>query len=128
MYLTDNTVNIKEDKQLELLLENYLWQFDEILDRLQLLLDEMQMNERSVGFLINKQRNDIIRMNLKLSVLTCGFAGGALCSGIFGMNLLSQIEAHPYAFWISAATFGYLIPLTIWRHFKVVLKSKNIQI
>ena len=122
MYLTDKkSVN---NKQLELLLENYLWQFDEILDRLQLLLDELTMFERSIGFLINKQRNEIIRMNLKLSVLTCSFSCGALCAGIFGMNLLSTFEAHPYAFWMGATSFGILVPLTVWRHFKAHLQIK----
>eukprot|EP01083_Nonionella_stella_P057982 151982_1 len=127
MYLNeDNKGNIKEDKQLELLLENYLWQFDEILDRLQLFLDEISMYERSIGYLINKQRNDIIRMNLKLSVLTCGFAGAALPAAVFGMNLLSHLEAHPYAFWCGAAGFGCFIPFIVWRHFKIDLESKNI--
>merc|ERR1712176_944747 len=56
MYLTNKAVDIKEDKSLELLLENYLWQFDEVLDRLTLLLEEVSMHERSIGFLINKQR------------------------------------------------------------------------
>ena len=126
MYLTNKKMS--DNKQLELLLENYLWQFDEILDRLQLLLDEITMFERSRGFLINKQRNEIIRMNLKLSVLTCCFSCGALCTGIFGMNLLSTLETHPYAFWIGAAGFGAMVPMTVWRHFKIHLKHKNITI
>merc|ERR1712228_181017 len=123
MYLTNkNNVDIKEDKQLELLLENYMWQFDEVLDRLQLLLDELSMHERGVGFLINKQRNDIIRMNLKLSVLTCGFGCGALGAGIFGMNLASALETHPFAFYGGAIGFGCFIPFMIWRHFKIDLQ------
>ena len=86
------------------------------------------VDERSIGFLINKQRNEIIRMNLKLSVLTCGFAGGALCASLFGMNLLSSIENHPYIFWPSAFVFGAMIPFTVWRHFKIDLNTKNITI
>merc|ERR1712083_89968 len=130
MYLTayDENVNFVEDKQLELLLENYLWQFDEILDRLQLLLDELSMHERSIGFRVNQQRNEIIRMNLRLSVLTSGFAGGALGAGIFGMNLQSFLETNPHMFWPVATVAGCAVPMAIWRYFKKDLEKKRIDI
>ena len=92
------------------------------------MLDEVTMHERSIGFQVNQQRNEIIRMNLKLSVLTYGFAGGALYASIFGMNLQSYLEMHPHAFWPVAVSVGVAFPLMVWRHFKAFLKTKHINI
>ncbi len=48
----------------------------------------------------NETRNRIIRMNLFMEMCMLGVTFGACVGSIFGMNLNSGIEEHPYAFFL----------------------------
>ena len=48
----------------------------------------------------NETRNRIIRMNLFMEMCMLGVTFGACVGSIFGMNLNSGIEDHPYAFFL----------------------------
>jgi len=73
-----------EIDEMELLLENYLWQFEEVLHGFELLLEETQMHERSMEFILDQTRNEIMKVHLRLGVLTCGFSYCAIGASIFG--------------------------------------------
>jgi hypothetical protein len=36
-----------------------------------------------------------MHLNVTVSIMSLVFSSGSLCAGIFGMNLLSGLEAHP---------------------------------
>ncbi|ETO25990.1 putative magnesium transporter, CorA-like protein [Reticulomyxa filosa] len=112
--------------QIELIMENYLWQFEEIQHRMRLLLDEVETHEKTSNYALNRNRNEIMRVTAKLTVLTMGFSYCALVTSMFGMNLDSHLEHNPYAFWTIASAMGALVPIAIYKWFKYRLKKKNI--
>ncbi|ETO09610.1 magnesium homeostasis factor-like protein [Reticulomyxa filosa] len=114
--------------QLELIMENYLWQFEEIQHQMRLLLDEIEMHERTNNYVLNRNRNEIMRVNVQLTVLTMGISYCALLTSMFGMNLLSHFEDNPYIFWVIATSTGIIAPIAIYDWFKYRLKQKQILI
>ena len=118
--------NIFDHSKLEYLLENYLWQFEEINSSIHVILNEIMLYENNLKYNINKQRNDILKMNLKLSCLTCSISFGALFCGAYGMNLINYMESNNYAFYCIAPIFCIGFPMIMYSRFKKYLMNQNI--
>ena len=60
---------------------------------------------------LDSARNQLLQMDVVLSVVTMAAGLGAVVTGIFGMNLRSGWEATPDAFVVTSAVVGGAIAL-----------------
>ncbi|KAG1741539.1 cora-domain-containing protein [Suillus paluster] len=102
MYLTDkkNGVarNMHEHEELEVLLEFFSKQVEEIANEAENIEANVQSTQEIVELILDSNRNALLALDLKVSIGTMGIGTGALIAGLFGMNLKSHMEEMPYAF------------------------------
>jgi Mg2+ and Co2+ transporter CorA len=98
----------------ELLLEDYLQQFEEILLAIRSKQEQVKNAESSLELTLDLTRNKILRFELLLSITSLAVSLGALVTGLFGMNLLSNLEIHPSMFWIVSAGIG-VVMVGVWK-------------
>lgn len=116
---------IAAHEEIELLLESYLKQAEELASRAELLAADIQATEDIVNIALVSQRNELLLLELKLGIGTFAVAMGGLFASILGMNLTNSFEASQQAFWfvfsgisaISTASF-----LLAWRRMKMLIR------
>ncbi|KAF7291962.1 Magnesium transporter [Mycena indigotica] len=103
MYLTDkhNEVirELEDHEDLEVLLESFSKQVEEIVNEAENIATNVQSTQEIVELILDSNRNALLSLDLKVSILTMGIGSGALLTGLFGMNLTSHLEAHEWAFY-----------------------------
>ncbi|QSL66588.1 hypothetical protein MERGE_000970 [Pneumocystis wakefieldiae] len=102
MYLTEKhqgkTRPHDQHDEIELLLESYLKQTDEIVQSVNNLVSNIKNTEEIVNIILDTNRNTLMQMELKISILTLATSSGAIITGLLGMNLKNFMEHWPYAF------------------------------
>jgi len=82
----------------ELLLEEYGRQLNNILFEINYMLQRLQSKQDFVTLALSSYRNRMIRMNLYMSITGLSLGIGTASAGFFGMNLVNGLENHPMAF------------------------------
>ena len=108
MYLTSNHSighrrSPSDHDEAEMLLENYLRESDELLNRLSRVEDNLESTEDIMNIALDSRRNAILFMEVRLAMGTFAVANGAFLCSLFGMNLQSGWETDPHAFWLTSA-------------------------
>ncbi|KAG8846684.1 magnesium ion transporter [Tulasnella sp. 330] len=102
MYLSDKKAgvprSISSHDELEELLESFSKQVEEIVNETDTTISNVQSTQEIVELILDSNRNALLALDLKISIATMGIGFGALIAGFFGMNLLSHMEEHSYAF------------------------------
>lgn len=102
MYLSDKKAGtpraISNHEELEVLLESYSKQVEEIVNESETTITNVQSTQEIVELILDSNRNALLALDLKISIATMGIGFGALVASFFGMNLTSHMEDHPYAF------------------------------
>jgi magnesium transporter len=98
-----DSVPFLDTMNLELLFENYLNEIEWIASEVEDVIDEITNTEENVVLQLNILTNRILRFELFLSMSTFVVTCGALTTGLFGMNLVSHLEADPRVFYIVTA-------------------------
>ncbi|KAJ3373785.1 magnesium ion transporter [Allomyces arbusculus] len=91
------TVEVDYD-DLELLLETYLSNMEEVLDSTATLLQTVTSTERFITLSLDSQRNALLILEIKFAMFGVACTSGALLASLFGMNLNSGLEENPTAF------------------------------
>ncbi|MES1906895.1 MAG: hypothetical protein MHM6MM_000122 [Cercozoa sp. M6MM] len=130
MYLTHyrehgHARDISDHDELELLLEHFVSELEEVHEDLENMRDSVYNVEKAVRLQLDRQRNEILKFDLRLQVIGTAAAVSAFGAGVFGMNLLSGLEEHPHMFWSASAALGSLIPLSMWSA-RLVCRYRNI--
>ncbi|KAK1223976.1 magnesium ion transporter [Marasmius sp. AFHP31] len=91
MYLSDKKDAIQRDlhdhKDLEVLLETFSKQVEEIVNEVANLESNVQSTQEIVELIIDSNRNALLALDLQVSIATFGVGTGALLAGVFGMNV-----------------------------------------
>eukprot|EP00916_Digyalum_oweni_P016975 GHVL01027841.1.p1 GENE.GHVL01027841.1~~GHVL01027841.1.p1 ORF type:complete len:394 (+),score=49.55 GHVL01027841.1:1260-2441(+) len=103
MYLTDFQMGNKREEsdhaEVEVMFE--IWY--QMLEEMQLDIESMRASilhrEELSRLQLDSRRNDIMQLELRVSVLTCCLTASALLAGLFGMNLQIGFESSIVAFW-----------------------------
>ncbi|KAI8971264.1 hypothetical protein BD414DRAFT_525401 [Trametes punicea] len=107
MYLTDKRNGIPRNhddhEELEVLLESFSKQVEEIVNEAENIESNVQSTQEIVELILDSNRNALLALDLKISILTMGIGIGTLVAGVFGMNLRSHFEEHDYAFYVMGA-------------------------
>ena len=69
-------------------------------------------------------RNRMLQLDIQLSMATVALSIGGLVAAAFGMNLLTSLEMHPYAF--ETVALLLLLPLAAFRAMRRYARKKNI--
>jgi magnesium transporter len=106
MYLTEkhnspnHSRNVVDHDEAEMLLEAYMQFVDDLVNRADLLSDEIEDTEDLVMIHLDTLRNRLLSVELAMSVVSMTFAFGGLVGGVFGMNLhISLYESTASKFW-----------------------------
>lgn len=110
MYLSRKQKKIqnKNHEEVELLLETYLTNIEELVDAAATLELSVKSAERFITLTLDSQRNELLILELKFAMLGVSCCTGALLASLFGMNLVSGLESSKYAFQ-AAATFSLFL-------------------
>lgn len=91
-------VSPERHEDVELLLEEYARQLNNIMVEINYLLQRLQSKQEFASLALAGYRNRLIRMNLYLALAGLSLGVGTTVAGFFGMNLISGLEESPYAF------------------------------
>ncbi|EJD54666.1 cora-domain-containing protein [Auricularia subglabra TFB-10046 SS5] len=107
MYLTDKIVrrdhNMQDHEELEVLLESFSKQVEEIVTESDSAMSNVTSTQEIVDLILDSNRNALLTLDLKVSIMTMGIGSSTLIAGLFGMNLQSHLETDPYAFYAMSA-------------------------
>ncbi|KAG2181458.1 hypothetical protein INT44_008271 [Umbelopsis vinacea] len=117
MYLTAKKAGSPRDpsdhEEIELLLEAYLKQTEEVENKAATLISHMKSTEEIVQIMLDTNRNALLLFELKLTVATMSVGTGALIASMLGMNLRNYMENDPFAFGIVSAATLCTVGLTL---------------
>ena len=90
---------IDQHTEVELMLENYATEHDDLSDRISALQDQVNTCRSIEQLKLTNERNRIMRIELLLGFGTASLALCAAVAGFFGMNLHSGVDEVPGLFW-----------------------------
>jgi magnesium transporter len=115
-----------QHQELEVMLESYLMQVEEIENEVNKINKNVSATENMISIHLDSVRNQLMKADLALQIMTVCITSGTLMAGFFGMNLLSHAESHPYAFYavggliVSGTILGVLAGFRIARRRKLL--------
>lgn len=122
MYLTemqknpDVVRNPMDHDEAEMLLESYLQVVDDLTSKAELLNRAIDDTENLIEIHLDTMQNQLLLVNLLISVISTIFAFGTMIAGIFGMNLalpdaMSTLPSSQYYFYAVATILAIAMPL-----------------
>lgn len=91
MYLTSTSLGrpraMHDHVKLELLLESFTQQVEEIVSEIDNTVANMQSTQEIAELMLDSGRNALMTLDIKISIATLGMGTGALLAGVFGMNV-----------------------------------------
>ncbi|KAH9000946.1 Mg2+ transporter protein cora-like protein [Lactarius hatsudake] len=135
MYLTDRKNDIprqlSDHEELELLLETFSKQVEEIVNEAENIHGNVQSTQEIVELILDSNRNALLALDLKVSIGTMGIGTGALIAGLFGMNasfrlLTSRMEELPYAFAGMSVASALIALLVAWTGLRRLAKIQKV--
>ncbi|KAI4871289.1 hypothetical protein NFI96_019811 [Prochilodus magdalenae] len=109
-----SSLGIDHAHEMELLLENYFMQADELGNKTRELKGLIDDSESVIFINLDSHRNVMMRLNLQLTMGTFSLSLFGLMGVAFGMNLESSFEEDPRVFWLVTG-FMFLGSGLIWR-------------
>ncbi|KAJ4497723.1 hypothetical protein C8R41DRAFT_820834 [Lentinula lateritia] len=130
MYLTDKRNGVAHDpldhEELELLLESFSKQVEEIVNEVENLEANVQSTQEIVELILDSNRNALLALDLQVSIATFGVGTGALITGLLGMNLTNHFESHPYAFLAMTGVAGFVSFMVAFLGFRKLVKMRKV--
>lgn len=97
-----------QHEEVEMMFETYLKQIDSMRNEVVSTIQTVRVTENITQIRLDAMRNRILRLEVYLNLGMLSLSSGAFCSGLFGMNLTSHMEDHPYAFYlVSSSLLGF---------------------
>ncbi|KAJ7474531.1 magnesium transporter [Mycena galericulata] len=130
MYLTDKKNDfvreVDDHEDLEVLLESFSKQVEEIVNEAENIETNVQSTQEIVELILDSNRNSLLALDLKVSIMTMGIGSGAMVAGLFGMNLASHFESHPWAFY-GMTGFATVLAWTVaWSGLRRLAKIRKV--
>ena len=118
MYLTEKKSGVdrpdEQHDEVELLLESYLKQTDEIVQTTENLVSNIRNTEEIVNIILDAHRNSLMLFEIRVTVATAAIGSGTLLAGLYGMNVPNSLETHSWAFAVLSGA-AFLITLSVAR-------------
>ncbi|XP_076844549.1 magnesium transporter MRS2 homolog, mitochondrial isoform X2 [Brachyhypopomus gauderio] len=110
----ESSLDIDHAYEMELLLENYFMQADELGNKAREMKGLIDDSESVIFINLDSHRNVMMRLNLQLTMGTFSLSLFGMMGVAFGMNLESSFEEDPRVFWLVTG-FMFLGSGLIWR-------------
>uniref|UniRef100_A0A7N8X0A8 Magnesium transporter n=1 Tax=Mastacembelus armatus TaxID=205130 RepID=A0A7N8X0A8_9TELE len=110
----ESSLGIDHAEEMELLLENYYMQAEELGNKSRELKGLIDDSESVIFINLDSHRNVMMRLNLQLTMGSFSLTLFGLIGVAFGMNLTSSFEEDPRIFWLVTG-FMFLGSGLIWR-------------
>ncbi|KAM9488153.1 magnesium transporter MRS2 homolog, mitochondrial [Clarias gariepinus] len=110
----ESSLGLDHVHEMELLLENYFMQAEELGNKTRELKGLIDDSESVIFINLDSHRNVMMRLNLQLTMGTFSLSLFGLMGVAFGMNLMSSFEEDPRAFWLVTGIM-FLGSGLIWR-------------
>ncbi|KAK5606771.1 magnesium ion transporter [Crenichthys baileyi] len=110
----ESSFGIDHCEEMELLLENYYMQAEELGNKARELKGLIDDSESVIFINLDSHRNVMMRLNLQLTMGSFSLTLFGLIGVAFGMNLTTAFEDDPRAFWLVTG-FMFLGSGLIWR-------------
>ncbi|XP_034729304.1 magnesium transporter MRS2 homolog, mitochondrial isoform X2 [Etheostoma cragini] len=110
----ESSLGIDHAEEMELLLENYMMQAEELGNKTRELKGLIDDSESVIFINLDSHRNVMMRLNLQLAMGSFSLSLFGLIGVAFGMNLASSFEEDPRVFWLVTG-FMFLGSGLIWR-------------
>ncbi|XP_060906930.1 magnesium transporter MRS2 homolog, mitochondrial isoform X1 [Labrus mixtus] len=110
----ESSLGIDHAEEMELLLENYYMQAEELGNKARELKGLIDDSESVIFINLDSHRNVMMRLNLQLTMGSFSLTLFGLIGVAFGMNLTSCFEEDPRVFWLVTG-FMFLGSGLIWR-------------
>ena len=107
--------------EIESILENALEQIEDVANRIDELDASIDDTQEIITLKMSSRRNEIIRIDLILSVTTAIFALLAVVVGLFGMNIKNNLEPSFPAFLIvlfGMGAFAFISGVGVWWYLR----------
>lgn len=135
MYLTEKYFSHRyggrssvDHNEVETMLEAYLQVIDEHVNQSTLLNDAIDDTEDLVMIHLDTLRNQLLSVELGLSVVSMTFGVGGIVSGMFGMNIqipMFEATASKYWFWVVVSTIVVMV-MTVCLGVLIVLRRRGL--
>lgn len=109
LYLTNPERETTEHEEVELLIEAYYADFEEIVAEIKTIKVTIDDTNQFISAHLDSVRNKILRMSLMMEMGALALGSGAVVGGIFGMNLTHGLEEHPHAFFVALGGMGVMM-------------------
>ncbi|KAG7476259.1 hypothetical protein JOB18_049911 [Solea senegalensis] len=96
----ESSLDIDHAEEMELLLENYYMQTEELGNKARELKGLIDDSESVIFINLDSHRNVMMRLNLQLTMGSFSLTLFGLIGVAFGMNLTSNLEEDPRVFWL----------------------------
>ncbi|KAL3515678.1 hypothetical protein ACH5RR_022580 [Cinchona calisaya] len=109
--LTINHLNDHDVEDLEMLLEAYFMQLDGTRNKILSVREYIDDTEDYVNIQLDNQRNELIQLQLTLTIASFAVAVETLIAGIFGMNIPCSLYQINGIFWpiVGGSTLGCVL-------------------
>ncbi|CAE6359545.1 unnamed protein product [Rhizoctonia solani] len=97
-----------DDDEVELLLETYLKYAASLTLTASRNLQRLNSASQHLTLLLSSTRNRLLHLEIRLEIAMLAMSAGALPAAIFGMNMTSHLEEHPWAFWAVTVGIGMI--------------------
>lgn len=104
LYLTEKEHGVERSKddhqEVELILESYSLHCDAIVQTIESRVKDVRTTEEIINIILDSNRNDLMLLNLNLSITLMCLAGVLFIAASYGMNLENFIEEKNHWFYI----------------------------
>ncbi|KIM34061.1 hypothetical protein M408DRAFT_325585, partial [Serendipita vermifera MAFF 305830] len=132
MYLTDKKAGHprpeSEHDELEVLLESFSKQVEEIVNESETTMHNVSATQEIVELILDANRNNLLALDLKVSIMTMGLGAGALFAGLFGMNLANGMEDSMIAFGTASLAAIGLAVFLAWNGVRRLDKIRRVSL
>lgn len=88
----------KDTGEIEMLLESYYKQCDEIVQQAETMINNIKSTEDIVNIILDANRNSLMVFELRVAIFTLGITVATIIPAFYGMNLKNYIEDSNIAF------------------------------
>jgi len=130
MYLSDKKSGtprkLSDHDELEVLLESFSKQVEEIVNEAENIQSNVQSTQEIVELILDSNRNALLALDLKVSILTMGIGIGTLVAGLFGMNLRSHLEESEFAFFLMSLFSVVMAMIFSWGGLRTLARIRKV--
>lgn len=119
---------VHDHEQVELLLESFTKQVEEVISEMDTTAANMQSTQEVAELMLDSGRNELLALDVKVSMATLGIGAGALIPCLFGMNLTTHLENVEYAFLAASGASASLALILYLYGVRVLRKVRHVSL